>query len=76
MLLATYFKLLIAAILDTLLTLFLKVFPVFPDSHISYSSRRAELPSWGDAWRVKGAYYLQVGGFELVLDLSCERVKA
>jgi hypothetical protein len=76
MLIALYFKHLIADLLDTLLTLFLKVLPVFPGAHISYSSRRAELPGWGDAWRVGDAFYLQVGGFELLLDLPAEQVKA
>ena len=74
--LAIYIKHLIAAILDTLLSLFLKLLPAFPGAHISYSSRRSELPGWGDAWRVRDAFFLQVGGFELVLDLPCERVKA
>lgn len=73
--LAIYFKHLIAATLDTLLALFLKLLPAYPGAHISYSSRRSELPGWGDAWRGGDAYYLQVGGFELVLDLPCERVK-
>lgn len=75
MLVAIYFKHLLAAILDTLLSLILKLLPVFPGAHISYSPRRAELPGWGDAWRVRDGFFLQVGGFELVLDLPCESVK-
>jgi hypothetical protein len=76
MLIALYFKHLIADLLDKLLTLSLKVLPVFPGSHITYSERRAELPGWGDVWRDRDAFYLQVGGFELLLDLPCARVKA
>lgn len=73
---AIYSKLLAAAILDNLLTLLLKVLPVFPGSHISYSSMRAQLSGWGDAWRVKDTIYFQVGGFELILDLLVERKEA
>ena len=70
--LATYSKLLAASILDTFLTLFLKVLPLFPGSHISYCSRRVQLPGWGDAWRDGETYFVQLGGFEMVLDLPSE----
>lgn len=71
--LATYLKLLVASILDTLLTLLLKVLPVYSGSFISYTEER----SWRvDAWRDGETYFVQVGGFELVLDVSLERIKA
>jgi hypothetical protein len=63
---ATYFKLLAGSTLDTLLTLPLKVVPVYSGSFISYTEER----SWRvDAWRDGETYFVQVGGFELVVDL-------
>lgn len=72
MLITLYFKHLIAELLDTLLTLFLKVLPVFLGSHISYCSRRAWFPSWGDAWRDGETYFVRLGesSLSLIFQLS------
>lgn len=68
MLTLTNFKHIAAAVLDKVVTLAIKLIPVFSGSYVSYSVEQAQHKSWGDAWATEASYFLQLGGFEAILD--------